>query len=63
MTTLAAIIIGLALVIAAALIGGRFTPVAVPNSGGFGYVVIVDRVTGSARFCTPSGCRDLGELH
>jgi len=63
MTTLTAIIIGLALVIAAPLFGCRFTPVGVPNSGGAGYVLIFDRFTGSARFCAPSGCLDVGKLH
>jgi hypothetical protein len=63
MTIVTATIIGFALVIAGALFGGRFTPVAVPNSGGAGYVLILYRFTGSARFCVPSGCRDVGELH
>lgn len=63
MTTRFAVILGCALVIAAAIASGRFTQVAVPNGSGVGFVVILDRFTGATRACFSSGCRDLGELH
>jgi hypothetical protein len=40
--------------------GGRFSLVAISN-GDRGYAIIVDRYTGSAKFCLASNCRNIGE--
>jgi hypothetical protein len=61
MTLQAASVLGAAIIIAAFLMGGRFSPIAVTRGNETGYVLITDRYTGSARFCFPNGCRDLGE--
>lgn len=62
MTAQTAIILAIGLIAAALVAMGRFTVVPVSNSGAAGYVIIMDRFTGDARFCVPAGCRDVGEL-
>jgi hypothetical protein len=56
----AALIIGIAAVVAAFVAAGRFAT-ATGSVGGNGFVIIVDRYTGAARACVPSWCRDIPE--
>jgi hypothetical protein len=62
MTNQIALIFAGAIVLATIIVGGRFTPVAVPNGSGPGFVLILDRFTGYTRACYVSGCHDLGEM-
>jgi hypothetical protein len=41
--------------------GGRFSLVAIRNGDNNGYAIIVDRYTGSARFCVANRCRNIEE--
>lgn len=47
-----AFILSVAIIVAGFLVGGRYEVVAT----GEGVAYVVDRVTGSVRFCVPSGC-------
>jgi len=51
--TAAALIVGIALVLAAFLIGGRYT--VATNARGVAYVL--DRFTGDVNYCLPNQCR------
>jgi hypothetical protein len=55
------IIVAVALVIAALLVGGLYQPVSVQGPNGT-YLMITNRLTGGATVCVPQGCRELGEL-
>ncbi len=49
-----AAIIVVGMIVTGFFIGGRVTATSVVNGGGSGYIVIVDRFTGSAKLCNPS---------
>jgi len=50
-----AVVLGLAAILTAFLIGGRYTIVA-SATGPVGGAYVVDRFTGSIRFCVPGNC-------
>jgi hypothetical protein len=54
-------IVGVAIVIAAFLVGGLYQPVSVQGPNGT-YLTVTNRLTGAATVCVPTGCRSLGEL-
>lgn len=55
------IIVAVAIVIAAFLVGGLYQPVSVQGPNGT-YLMVTNRLTGAATVCVPLGCRKLGEL-
>jgi len=55
------IIMGIAIVIAAFLVGGLYQPVSVQGPNGT-YLMVTNRLTGAATVCVPQGCRELGIL-
>jgi hypothetical protein len=57
---ISAAVIGGAVVIAAFVIGGRFS-LTTSHVGENSYVIVVDRFTGSARVCVPGWCRAIPE--
>jgi hypothetical protein len=58
----AAGILAIGLIIDGFLSGGRFTSTAMSRGDANGYVLIVDRFTGSATACVQQGCREIRTL-
>ena len=57
MTNVAAYTLAAALVLASAVLGGRYTAVPIARGGDReGVVALVDRFTGSVRFCAITKC-------
>jgi hypothetical protein len=55
-------ILAIGLIVGGFLSGGRFTATAMSRGDSNGYVLIVDRFTGSATACTQQSCREIRTL-
>jgi hypothetical protein len=59
MNTFRVIVLAVSIITSGFLIGGRYQAVPVARADAFGLVYIVDRFTGSAKYCLGIDCREI----